>query len=122
MRLSHVCVDALLRICAAAISDDRPCRDTWPADLHIFWVVSKLSKPPACCRYGLGCCERSPGVGALCASRDQLTVCVDLHSLLDVGAVRRDGRYVNPAIRLIRIVRNELERQWLMLEPNLHSG
>ena len=85
MRLSHVCVDALLRICAAAISDDRPCRDTWPADLHIFWVVSKLSKPPACCRYGLGCCERSPGVGALCASRDQLTVCVDLHSLLDVG-------------------------------------
>src|ERR1700675_1854940 len=100
---------ALVRICAGAISNDRPYRDRWPADLHIFWVVSKSSKPSACCRYRLGCCQRSPGAGALCASGDQLTVCVDLHSLLDVGAVWRDGRYVNPAIRLIRIERNELD-------------
>jgi len=46
---------------------------------------------------------------ARCASRNQRELAlVCASSLLDVGAVRR-GCSVNPAIRLIRIVRNELD-------------
>ena len=50
-----------------------------------------------------------PGRAGRCASRDQLTAAsICPSSLLEVGAVRR-GWSVNPAIRLVRIVRNELD-------------